>query len=222
MGNWFEALMNFIYPPHCPLCHKYVENRGDWCTVCLSLACQPHRLPITAPMQSVIDSAWALSVYRGGTRELIRGLKYHDRRSNLPYIKRLLQEAEKSAGVRKLLEESIWAVPVPLHAKRQRERGFNQAELIFADWLQDHSIPMKNMLRRVRQTRPLYQLTARERAVSLREAFQLQTGGKVKGKSVLLVDDIMTTGATLYACAKVLKQAGAGKIQALVLASDQG
>lgn len=222
MGNWFEALMNFIFPPHCPLCHKYVENRGDWCKVCLSLACQPHRLPITAPMQSVIDSAWALSVYRGGTRDLIRGLKYHDKRSNLPYIKGLLQAAEQSAGVGKLLEESVCAVPVPLHEKRQRERGFNQAELIFADWLQAHAVPMENMLRRVRQTKPLYQLTARERMVNLRDAFRLESEVIVRGKTILLVDDIMTTGATLYACAKVLKQAGAGKIQALVLASDQG
>ncbi len=213
--------MNFIFPPHCPLCHKYVENRGDWCKVCLSLACQPHRLPITAPMQSVIDSAWALSVYRGGTRDLIRGLKYQDKRSNLPYLKRLLQTAEQSAGVRKLLEESSCAVPVPLHEKRQRERGFNQAELIFGDWLQEHSVPVENMLRRVRPTKPLYPLTARERMANLSGAFRLGQEGMEKGKTILLVDDIMTTGATLYACAKVLQQAGAGKIQALVLASDQ-
>ncbi|MBQ1867559.1 ComF family protein [Selenomonas ruminis] len=213
--------MNFIFPPHCPFCHKYVENRGDWCKVCLELACQPHRLPITAPMQSVIDSAWALSVYRGGTRDLIRGLKYHNKRSNLPYITRLLQAAEQSAGVKKLLSESCCAVAVPLHETRQRKRGFNQAELIFGDWLCDHSVPMEKMLRRVRQTKPLYPLTARERADNLKDAFQIEPGSVIRGKSILLVDDILTTGATLYTCAKVLKQAGAEKIYALVLASDQ-
>lgn len=220
MGEIFEILMNFIFPPHCPRCHKYVENRGDWCTQCLSLACQPHRLPLTAPMQSVIDSAWALSVYREGTRDLIRGLKYQGRRGNLPYIHRILRAAEDTEAVRKLLAESQWAAAVPLHEKKQRQRGFNQAELIFRDWLQEHGVRMEKMLYRIRQNRPMYQLTPCERAENLKGAFAANQQVDLAGKQVLLVDDIMTTGATLYACAKVLKEAGAGKIWVLVLASD--
>ena len=222
MGEIFEILMNFIFPPHCPRCRKYVENRGDWCAQCLSVACQPHRLPLTAPMQSVIDNAWALSVYREGTRELIRGLKYHGRRGNLPYIYRILRAAEDRETVRKLLAESHLAIAVPLHEKKQRLRGFNQTELIFRDWLQENGVPMENTICRIRQTKPMYQLTPRERMANLKGAFVATHQAAVEGKTVLLVDDIMTTGATLYACASVLKQAGAGRILVLVLASDHG
>lgn len=215
-----EALLNFIFPSHCPLCHKYVEKRGDWCVQCLRRSCRPQRLSVTAPMQSFLEEAWALSIYREGMQGLIRGLKYHGQRSTLPYIRTLLQTAGSNPEIRQLLAAVDYAVAVPLHKDRQRQRGFNQAELIFGDWLQGYGVPLRQPLCRVRETKPMYQLTQRERQENLAGAFAVLEAAEMKGKHILLVDDILTTGATLCACAEVLRKAGAASVKGLVLASD--
>ena len=219
VSDMFQALWDFLFPAHCPLCHKYVQDKGDWCEPCLRQVCQPMRLQVPAPMQSVIGSAWALSVYREGTRELIRKLKYRKQRSVLPYIKSLLARAEGYKGIQGLLEQSDLAIPVPLHEERERQRGFNQAELIFAVWLQEHGVPMVRALERVRPTKPMYQLQAEERQENLRGAFAADAA-VIAGKRILLVDDIMTTGATIAACVRELERAEAARICVLVLASD--
>jgi ComF family protein len=215
-----KAILNFMFPPHCPLCGAYVEEKGSWCPQCLIKALQPQRLPLSVPVQVVIDNAWALSVYREGTQDLIRGLKYHGRRSSLPYIRTLLDRAGESPAVAALLASVSLAVPVPLHKSKEKQRGFNQTELIFRDWLQTRGIVMQNVLLRTRATRPMYQLSAEERQHNLQGAFRVKEGTALAGKRILLVDDIMTTGATLYACARELRQSGAASVTAIVLASD--
>lgn len=220
MIDFGEALLNFIFPPHCPLCHKYVKERGDWCSPCLCRVCRPQRLAVTVPMYSFIGEVWALSMYREGVQGLIRGLKYHKKRSTLPYIWTLLQASEKNPEIRHLLEESDCAAAVPLYKERERQRGFNQAELIFGDWLQDHAVPLLRPLCRVRGTKPMYQLTEKERQENLAGAFAATKPIRIQGKHILLVDDILTTGVTLCACAKVLRAAGAASVKGLVLASD--
>lgn len=215
-----EAILNFIFPPHCPLCGAYTEVRGGWCPSCLFAILRPERLPLTAPVQVVLNDAWALSVYRGGTRDLIRRLKYRGQRSGLPYIRTMLDAAQQKPAVTALLASVDLAVPIPLHPKKEKQRGFNQSELIFRDWLQSRGIPMLRGLERVRETRPMYRLSAGERQHNLAGAFAVAAGAALAGKRILLVDDIMTTGATLYTCARVLKQNGALSVAALVLASD--
>ncbi|MCH3960493.1 MAG: ComF family protein [Selenomonas sp.] len=215
-----EAILNFMFPPHCPLCGAYVEEKGSWCPQCLIKALQPQRLPLPVPVQVVIDNAWALSVYRGGTQDLIRGLKYHGRRNSLPYICTLLDQAAENPAVAAVLSSVSLAVPVPLYREKEKRRGFNQTELIFRDWLQDRGIPMQKALQRIRATRPMYQLSAEERQHNLQGAFRVTEDTVLAGKRILLVDDIMTTGATLYACARELRQSGAVSVTALVLASD--
>lgn len=220
MTDWWEALLNFMFPPHCPLCHSYVEKRGDWCIPCLARASRPQQLTLVAPMYPFLEEIWALSEYRGGTQDLIRGLKYHGQRSVLPYIGTLLRSAERNPGIRQLLETSDYAAAVPLHEERQRQRGFNQAELIFRGWLQGHAVPLLRPLCRQRRTKPMYQLTQKERQENLAGAFAAVKPSEIEGKHILLVDDILTTGATLCACAKVLRAAGAASVKGLVLASD--
>ena len=215
-----KAILNFMFPPHCPLCGAYVEEKGSWCPQCLIKALQPQRLPLSVPVQVVIDNAWALSVYREGTQDLIRGLKYHGRRSSLPYIRTLLDQAGENPAVAAVLASVNLAVPVPLYREKEKQRGFNQTELIFREWLEERGVPMQKALLRVRATRPMYQLSAEERQHNLQGAFRPKEGAVLAGKRILLVDDIMTTGATLYACARELRQSGAASVTAIVLASD--
>lgn len=243
LSHYWSTLLDFIYPPRCPLCGAYVEERGGWCPACLREAAVAGRLVL--PEGSPVCAAWAAGLYRGGLRELIRGLKYHGKKANLPYIRTVLDTlpAEFLGGAEAAFIDL--AVPVPLHPDRERQRGFNQTELIFRDWLDDCGIPLVRLLQRTRATKPQFGLDRQQRRKNLQGAFALAdlaeeeladfqghqghqghrdrhpSGDRLlSGHDVLLVDDICTTGTTLEACAEVLLDAGARHVYALVLASD--
>jgi ComF family protein len=218
----WETLLNFIFPPHCPLCHAYVEERGLWCPHCLQETLKLQRLPLKVPMQKAVAEAWAFGVYRGGLQSIIKALKYRGRRSTLPYIDTLLKAGLADKQLRHILSGVDMAVAVPLYPAKEKQRGFNQAELIFGDFLTSQHIPMRRLLNRTRATRPMYELSEQERTENLKNAFAVTEAKALQGKNVLLVDDIFTTGSTMMECARVLKQAGACSVTGLVMASDHG
>jgi len=106
------------------------------------------------------------------------------------------------------------AVPVPLHRSRQRSRGFNQA----ADLARHLGLPVRAALRRVRATPSQTDLPAARRHANVRDAFAMRRGQDVRGLRIVLVDDVCTTGATLEACARVLRDGGATQVSALTAA----
>lgn len=215
----WQPLLDFLFPPHCPLCHAYVETRGSWCPACLKRAGGVHRLVLPAPLKGIVRSAWALGVYRGGLRSLVHDLKYRRRRSALPYIDTYLCHVQQDIHLPLDLEA---AVPVPLHAARERERGFNQVEAIFDRFLTARNLPSERLLRRQSATRPLYALQPHERRRVLQHAFVPEPGAAIAGRHLLLLDDILTTGTTMAACARVLHEAGAASVDVLVFTSDFG
>ena len=111
---------------------------------------------------------------------------------------------------------------VPLTKKRKLWRGFNQSEILAKtvainfNWTYSSGLLIKKY-----QTKPQVGLSAQQRLMNITGAFKLDNQAKVKGKKILLIDDVMTTGATLSECAKVLRQAGAKEVWGLVIASDQ-
>ncbi len=111
-------------------------------------------------------------------------------------------------------------VPVPLHVRRLRERGFNQSELLAREVSGALGWPLVNVLARTRRTRPQVGLGREDRLKNVIEAFGLVPGlaAGLSGKTVVLVDDVYTTGATIGECAKILRQAGVAKVYGLVLA----
>ena len=116
-------------------------------------------------------------------------------------------------------EEFDFLVPVPLHPKRQRKRGFNQAVLLGRKLSRLIAVPCcEAALRRVRDTAPQVGLSDSERLRNMQSAFQCRDGSVVTGKRLLLIDDVMTTGATLASAARALVSAGAAKVSALTLA----
>ena len=213
-----DVVSSVVFPARCPACGAYCERRGGWCAPCLSRTVRPHRLALSAEALAALDDAWAVGFYGGALGTLSRALKYRGRRGVLPYL-----------HAAKLPEEFLaadFAVYVPLHEAREKERGFNQAELIFAEWLKAKGIPARPLLQRTRSTAPQYGLGEKERRKNVCGAFALAEAGKggageIAGKSIVLLDDILTTGATLTSCAAVLKKAGAGSVYALALASDR-
>jgi ComF family protein len=110
-------------------------------------------------------------------------------------------------------------VPVPLHRKRLRQRGFNQALLLSFQVSRAFNIPLSiDNLVRIRATRPQVELSGEERIHNVRGAFALKRPDRFEGRVVMLVDDVFTTGATMNECAAVLKEGGAAHINALTLA----
>jgi ComF family protein len=164
----------------------------------------------------VVDAARALGPYAGTLRELVHALKYQGRRSIAPRLAGLLRD--RCAGV---LADVDAVVPVPLHRRREWSRGFNQADAIAGEL----HLPVWRPLRRVRHTAAQSTLAAPERRRNVRGAFGLRGGpwnrGRrtcLSGARVVLVDDVSTTGATLDACAEVLKAAGATEVRAVTVA----
>lgn len=214
-----ESLLEFLFPPHCPLCANYVPHKGGWCDSCLTKALMVRRLPLDEASLKVLDGVWALGRYHEALRELILRLKYEKRRDRVPYFKTFLNASLESLP-EKLLRVEI-AVPVPLHEEREKERGFNQTELIFRKWVCKNGLTWQNALRRTKKTLPQFGLAAEERRINLSGVFEFSDNMDVTGKHVLLLDDIYTTGTTLRECAKVLRKAGAVSVLGLVLASDR-
>lgn len=114
-------------------------------------------------------------------------------------------------------ESSVMVVSVPLHPRRLRFRGFNQSEILAETFAQHFEIPLLLILKRTRYTQPQVQLSREERLHNVRDAFQLVCGKNLSGKTIILIDDVCTTLATLEECSKVLKSAGAEAVHALVL-----
>jgi ComF family protein len=158
----------------------------------------------------VVDRALAIGVHDGSLRAIIHAFKYGGHRS----LARPLAERMCAAGAA-LVSESRAAIPVPLHGSRRRSRGFNQA----ADLARHLGLPVAHALVRVRETSTQTALPAEERRANVTSAFRPAPGAAaLRGTTVLLVDDVRTTGATLDACAAALKEAGVRRVVALTAA----
>jgi ComF family protein len=157
-----------------------------------------------------VDRARAVGAYDGALRAVLHALKYEGRRS----LARPLAAMMRVRGA-EMLAGADWVVPVPLHPSRLRERGFNQA----ADLARHVGGPVQHALRRHRTTGAQTGLPAARRRRNVRGAFALARGSEgLKGSVVVLIDDVSTTGATLDACAEVLKEAGVREVRALTAA----
>lgn len=148
-------------------------------------------------------------MYEGTLRSLLHALKYGRRRS----LARPLSCFMRQQG-HDVLDGADIVIPVPLHRRRRRARGFNQAE----DLAQHLGLPVSRALRRVRATLSQTDLPAARRHANVRHAFAMRRGADVRGLCVVLVDDVSTTGATLEACARILRDAGAEDVRALTAA----
>lgn len=162
-------------------------------------------------LRPLFDKAVAYSAYDGELRELVHLLKYEQ---VLPAAN-ALGEMLAAAIVKLELADPVLVVPVPLHSSKNRQRGFNQAEMIARAALKrmPESFALESkVLTRVRPTVSQIGLTRPQRRENMRGAFKVVHPNKVSGRSVLLVDDVLTTGTTASECARVLRKAGAEKV----------
>jgi ComF family protein len=236
--NTARAMLNFALdlalPRLCAACRAPVEGQG-LCPTCwskLSFITRPYceRLgipfvydpgPRILSMEAIADPpayhrARAAVRFDEISRALVHGLKYGDRLDLAPMLGRWLSHAG-----RELLSEADALVPVPLHWRRRWERRFNQSAVLAAAVSSLSGVPVAaGALKRVKATAQQVGLSRSERAANVQGAFRVPPEGKaaVAGRRLILVDDVLTSGATVDGCARALLRAGAANIDVLVFA----
>lgn len=228
--------MDLVFPPYCEACDKILpaerEGASRWlCSMCLDklpyLAppyCKVCGLPFDGQISDEfrcgscrelkLHFEFAVAPFHGtGTvRQLVHRFKYQRELHLRGLLGRLTAQAFRDRRLKDLSATDWVLVPVPLHALRKWYRGFNQSWELCREVSRISGIPAVNGLRRVRYTRSQAKLTRRDRLGNLSGSFALgrveRWRGALKGKKVLLVDDVLTTGATTSECAKVLRREG--------------
>lgn len=201
-----------VHPLLPPLCRTCGDQLPSWRVISVAMA----QCPRCRRRPGIVDAGRAAGEYEGVLREIIHAFKYDGRRS----LARPLGAMLRAAGA-DVLGDADCVVPVPLHPWRRLRRGFNQA----ADLAGHLDVPVVHALWRARATAPQTGLTAAARRRNVRDAFRLSPflsratrAAFADEPTVVLVDDVRTTGATLDACAEVLKRAGAREVRALTVA----
>ena len=202
----FWSQLTFIDTPYCQTCglpFPYATPDGTLCAACIE-------------EEPVFDTARAAVVYCDASRQMILDFKYGDRLhaadTFLPWLSR--------AGA-EMLADTDFIIPVPLHRKRLWQRRFNQSALL-AQKLARHSgkTYLPGGMVRARHTIPQKGLSRKERHQNVKNAFAVPPAQAaiVKDKTVMIIDDVFTSGATLNECARILKKAGAEKVFVLTVA----
>lgn len=229
-----ETLSALFFPRHCAGCHGSV-SAGWFCPQCLAdiqpvpePRCEVCSFPLSgAALDRFIcancqgrefhfDCAVAVLRSRGVLRDMIHRLKYG---GEVWLIEPLGGYLAQGLSDKRLSDSHFDAiVPVPLHSLRRREREFNQSELLARDLSRRANLPFRDALLRQRNTVTQTHFDRLRRMQNLRDAFAMRQNVSVDGQTLLLVDDVFTTGSTLDECASTLLSAGAHSVCALTLA----
>jgi len=196
--------IDFISAPYCPRCGRpYSNAEQGLCGPCLK---EKH------PLFRMSRSAYR---YTDDSKPLILAFKFYDKTENAPVLAQMMYRAGAdifSAGVDVI-------IPIPLHFSRLIKRRYNQSALLakYLGRLSGVTVDYTSVLRH-RQTRPQVEFSGRARIKNVKDAFRVKRPERIKGKRILLIDDVMTTGSTLRECALALKKAGAVSVDTLTIA----
>src|SRR6202034_1498780 len=229
-----RAALDLALPPLCPACREPVKGRG-LCPACwskLSFITRPYCERLGIPfvydpgpgilsMEAIADPpayqrARAAVRFDDISRALVHALKYGDRLDLAPMMGRWIANAGGE-----LLAEADALVPVPLHWRRLWARRFNQSAMLAAAVSKESGVPIATAaIKRVRATAQQVGLSRTERAANIQGAFRVPEEGKaaVAGRRLVLVDDVLTSGATVEGCARALLRAGAANVDVLIFA----
>jgi ComF family protein len=233
--NVVTEATDLVLPPACPVCRVRLGSPGGLCTDCWSKVrflerpwCERLGTPLPVDLGPGILSAAAIAnppafdrarsavSYEGPVPDLVQALKYADRTDLAPML-----GAWMARAAHELAADADLLLPVPLHWTRLARRRFNQAILLSQVVGRITGLPVRtDILLRARRTPPQVGLGRDDRAANMRGAFAVSPHRKadIAGRRLILVDDVLTTGATLEAAARTLLKAGAGAVDVLTLA----
>ncbi|MEL1250246.1 ComF family protein [Aurantiacibacter gilvus] len=198
----FAPLVDLIYPPRCPLCGDAIAAQDGLCTECWSTLEIPADLPGKSPVTAV-------TIYNDSARQLVLNFKHGGK---IALARMMARQINARLGV---LQGNWLAVPVPLHRLRLWHRGFNQSALIARELAQlSGARLLVDGLLRPKRTPSLGGLGRKERAAVLKGAITAnpRRDNQIRGAQVLLVDDVLTSGATTNACIAALDKAGVARV----------
>jgi len=235
----FARFLELVYPPKCHICQTFIADRKDgpvhFCEACLkslvkisSPLCPLCGTPFISQVEEDhlcgecmkkrphFDALAAPFLYEGGIMDAVHQVKYNGK----TYVAESLAEFLAPFAKERFGEtKGFLMIPVPLHPGRLRERGFNQSLILAraAGSALETSLDFIS-LRRIKYTQPQTGLKRSERLMNVKGAFGIEARPDLKGKTVILVDDVATTGSTFNECARILKKAGCKKVYCLALA----
>jgi len=220
-----RPLIDFALPPRCASCGEVIDEPGTFCIGCWSTlewlgnsGCQCCGLPLAgteidtcgrclaAPPK--IDRMRAAVCYDDLSRSIALRLKYGRKVGLAKTMARYM------APLRGSRDDDVLLVPVPLHRWRLWGRGFNQSALVARELSKVWKVPVElGSLRRIQRTRPLKGLNHNQRRKAVAGAFKAVSPERIHGRSIILVDDVLTSGSTAEACAQTLRKAGAKRVE---------
>jgi len=225
--------LNLLFPPSCPSCKKMIGDNNrflceecfsqlkfiktPYCTCCgrsFSSGDDNHLCGDCLNSSWHFDKARSIFVYEAIIAGLIHGLKYSGNMTGLETF----QHLSKQSPVLGDLHTPDFILPVPLHIKRLRQRGFNQALLLTKKLFPNEKEKIKyDILLRQTDTPTQTGLSGKERRKNLKNAFIVKRPSIITGRNILILDDVLTTGATINECAKVLKKSGCKRVEILTI-----
>ena len=234
MLTLFEPIIDYIFPPTCLACGEFTLKSHSFCSKCWSefnFIAKPYckdcgmqfELPVFDAMSCgkcikhppAYDYARSLLKFDKNSKKIIHSFKYHDKIELSTLFSRLLYKTYNEQ-----ISHVDYVIPVPMHRFKRLLRMYNQADLLciaLAKLMNKPRIP--DILIKTRWTKSQVYLTRRARKENLRSSIRLNPKYNIKGKTILLVDDVMTTGTTLDYCSKLLKKGGAKAVIALTVAT---
>ena len=231
-----STVFQFFLPPQCPCCERFSEEgkqgfcsnclsqirwiEPPFCSICgipfISREVETHPCGACVTHRKYFTIARALGAFEGSLQEAIHRWKYEGKTYLTPFFASWMAE-----GLNRYWEPGSLdlLIPVPLHTRRLRERGFNQSLLLVRELSRRTGIPYrKSILQKKKSTIPQVNLSGVEREKELKGTFHVIGKEELSGLSVLLIDDVYTTGATVNECSKVLLRGGAKRVDVLTLA----
>lgn len=238
MISFLKTLFNIVLPPRCAYCGKIVADEHSICEECYSklhFISEPYCKICGTPFESEEEIALSKHficpncaskkhytrlnrsavVYDDFSKKALLSFKFHDKIS----LSKLFAKWLKIAG-KDILEQGVDVIiPVPLSYRRLFKRKYNQSAVLAFNLSKLIDIPvLTNVLIKTRHTKPQASLKENLRSKNIKNAYSIKKSEKIKGKRVLLIDDIMTTGSTLSECAKTLLRAGVKSVDTLTIA----
>lgn len=215
----YKEIENLIFPPCCLICGKLTKQ--ILCKQCKKQIYEKAIFKIENNKNKELYFQKHLYIfeYKDKIRNLILDYKFNEKSYLYKLFSKIIIKNEKICGI---LKKYDIITPVPIHKKRKKQRGYNQSELIAKQIaLNIQNLKYENdILQKIKNTLPQSSLTKKQRKENVKNVYKLVNKEKIKNKKIIIFDDIYTTGSTLNAISKILKENGAKEIIVLTIAKD--